>query len=93
MGLNRTAPVRSPARSLDFPVVRVRRPNLLSIRRVYRQGLVFSIFKFFVGGFVYLSCVHRLSRHLPRHAEMVVTNRRRTTPPSARTAAPVDRSG
>ena len=26
----------------------------LSIRRVYRQGWFFSIFKFFVGGFVYL---------------------------------------
>jgi hypothetical protein len=27
---------------------------ILSIRRVYRQGWFFSIFKFFVGGFVYL---------------------------------------
>jgi hypothetical protein len=27
---------------------------LLSIRRVYRQGWFFSLFKFFVGGFVYL---------------------------------------
>jgi hypothetical protein len=26
----------------------------MSIRRVYRQGWFFSIFKFFVGGFVYL---------------------------------------
>jgi hypothetical protein len=26
----------------------------LSIRRVYRQGWFFSMFKFFVGGFVYL---------------------------------------
>jgi hypothetical protein len=26
----------------------------LSIRRVYRQGWFFSIFKFFFGGFIYL---------------------------------------
>jgi hypothetical protein len=25
-----------------------------SIRRVYKQGWIFSVFKFFVGGFVYL---------------------------------------
>ena len=26
----------------------------LSIRRVYRQGWFFSLFKFFVGGFIYM---------------------------------------
>jgi hypothetical protein len=26
----------------------------LSIRRVYRQGWFFTVFKFFLGGFVYL---------------------------------------
>ena len=54
MGLNRTMPACSAGWVIGLLwstfVVQI----FLSIRRVYRQGWFFSIFKFFVGGFVYL---------------------------------------
>jgi len=54
MGLNRTAPGLVAGWIIGLLWFAFAVQIFLSIRRVYRQGWFFSIFKFFVGGFVYL---------------------------------------
>jgi hypothetical protein len=54
MGLNRTAPGPVAGWIIGLLWFAFAVQIFLSIRRVYRQGWFFSIFKFFVGGFVYL---------------------------------------
>ena len=54
MGLNRTAPGPVAGSIIGLLWFAFAVQIFLSIRRVYRQGWFFSIFKFFVGGFVYL---------------------------------------
>jgi hypothetical protein len=52
-GLSNAAPVfRSLALALLLPTAVIQ--IFLSIRKVYRQGWIASVLKFFVGGFVYL---------------------------------------
>jgi len=53
MGLNRTAPGPVAGSIIGLLWFAFAVQIFLSIRRVYRQGWFFSIFKFFVGGFVY----------------------------------------
>ncbi|MEP6685989.1 MAG: DUF3667 domain-containing protein [Verrucomicrobiota bacterium] len=53
MGLNRIAPGLLAGWIIGFLWLGFAVQIFLSIRRVYRQGWFFSIFKFFVGGFVY----------------------------------------
>src|SRR5882724_6908920 len=54
MGLNRTAPGPVDGSIIGLLWFAFAVQIFLSFRRVYRQGWFFSIFKFFVGGFVYL---------------------------------------
>jgi hypothetical protein len=54
MGLNRVAPPTLAVWIVGLLWLAFAVQIFLSIRRVYRQGWFFSIFKFFVGGFVYL---------------------------------------
>ncbi len=54
MVLNRTAPGPVAGSIIGLLWFAFAVQIFLSIRRVYRQGWFFSIFKFFVGGFVYL---------------------------------------
>jgi hypothetical protein len=54
MGLNRVAPGQLAGWIIGLLWLGFAVQIFLSIRRVYRQGWFFSIFKFFVGGFVYL---------------------------------------
>lgn len=54
MGLNRIAPPLLAGWIIGLLWLAFAVQILLSIRRVYRQGWFFSIFKFFVGGFIYL---------------------------------------
>ncbi len=54
MGLNRIAPGALAGWTIGLLWLAFAVQIFLSIRRVYRQGWFFSIFKFFVGGFVYL---------------------------------------
>jgi hypothetical protein len=54
MGLNRTAPSALAGWTIGLLWTTFAVQIFLSIRRVYRQGWFFSIFKFFVGGVVYL---------------------------------------
>jgi uncharacterized protein DUF3667 len=54
MGLNRIAPPLLAGWIIGLLWVAFAVQILLSIRRVYRQGWFFSIFKFFAGGLVYL---------------------------------------
>jgi hypothetical protein len=53
-GLNRVAPGQLAGWIIGLLWLGFAVQIFLSIRRVYRQGWFFSIFKFFVGGFVYL---------------------------------------
>jgi hypothetical protein len=54
MGLNRTMPAALAGWVIGLLWATFVVQIFLSIRRVYRQGWFFSIFKFFVGGFAYL---------------------------------------
>jgi hypothetical protein len=54
MGLNRAMPAALAGWVIGLLWATFVVQIFLSIRRVYRQGWFFSIFKFFVGGFVYL---------------------------------------
>lgn len=54
MGLNRTIPGALAGWIIGLLWITFAVQIFLSIRRVYRQGWFFSIFKFFVGGFIYL---------------------------------------
>jgi hypothetical protein len=54
IGLNRAAPGPLAGWIIGFLWLAFAAQIFLSIRRVYRQGWFFSIFKFFVGGFAYL---------------------------------------
>ena len=54
MGLNRTVPGPVAGWIIGLLWFMFAVQIFLSIRRVYRQGWFFTIFKFFVGGFVYL---------------------------------------
>jgi hypothetical protein len=54
MGLNRTAPSALAGWTIALLWTTFAVQIFLSIRRVYRQGWFFSIFKFFVGGVAYL---------------------------------------
>jgi hypothetical protein len=54
MGLNRSVPGVLAGWIIGLLWLTFVVQILLSIRRVYRQGWFFSIFKFFLGGFVYL---------------------------------------
>ena len=54
MGLNRIAPGALAGLIIGLLWFAFAVQIFMSIRRVYRQGWFFSIFKFFVGGFVYL---------------------------------------
>jgi hypothetical protein len=54
IGLNRTAPGPIAGGIIALLWIAFVVQIFLSIRRVYRQGWFFSIFKFFFGGFVYL---------------------------------------
>ncbi len=54
MGLNRIAPGALAGWTIGLLWLAFAVQIFMSIRRVYRQGWFFSIFKFFIGGFVYL---------------------------------------
>ena len=54
MGLNQIAPRPLAGWILGLLWLWFAIQIFLSIRRVYRQGWFFTIFKFFIGGFVYL---------------------------------------
>ena len=54
LGLNRTIPGTLAGWTIAVLWIAFATQIFLSIRRVYRQGWFFSIFKFFLGGFVYL---------------------------------------
>ena len=75
MGLNRIAPGWLAGWIIGLLWTAFAVQIFLSIRRVYRQGWFFSIFKFFVGGFIYLIvlCVSA-RRHFPDHAGVAMKN-------------------
>ena len=54
IGLNRTIPGTLAGWTIALLWIAFATQIFLSIRRVYRQGWFFTIFKFFLGGFVYL---------------------------------------
>jgi hypothetical protein len=54
IGLNRTIPGTFAGWLIALLWITFAVQILLSIRRVYRQGWFFSVFKFFLGGFAYL---------------------------------------
>ena len=54
IGLNRVIPGTLAGWTIAALWVSFATQIFLSIRRVYRQGWFFTIFKFFLGGFVYL---------------------------------------
>jgi len=54
MGLNRAMPGVLAGWTVGFLWTIFSAQIFLSIRRVYRQGWFMTVFKFFVGGFVYL---------------------------------------
>ena len=55
LGLNRIAPGALASRGIALLWVAFAAQIFFSIRRVYRQGWFISVFKFFLGGFVYLT--------------------------------------